>query len=491
LITDSYIIDRVPALPKINFTAHETRVGRQGAAEDFEQMLGLLVQATYGGAHLVYANPGDWGIDVLVGDLNSRVMIWQAKYFIREFKDPQKRQVEESFRSAMSNSRRRGYTVDRWILCVPISLDPLTTQWWQRWQAEREREHPGMSVELWDENQLRSLLIDPAAAHVCGAYYDLHPGRHDDGEPESRPPKVWPTTPLAPWRGGAEYQLDRDVYLLHHPTYERTSSDMSCLWREATAERIEPTPLRVRIRQVRMDRPTTTAEEQIASLRAQGALLTELGGRAGLPQFVRESAERTSQTLVTAHPSGRTWRALFGLGPGAADLLTAAAALATAADVAAPLTVLHEHRVSHRALDPDALFVDGTRCRLRDGGLAAIPPVVGEGAIGVTGPPGADPAGAIRAGVWQAPEQRRSPGETGPATDVYRLAAIVYHTLTGHPPTPTSSPPVRAALLRFPDDADRTVMQALGADPVRRPGIRQLAAAFRDAERALSRGSAA
>jgi hypothetical protein len=490
LITDGYIIDRVAALPKINFMAHETRVGRQGAAEDFEQMLGLLVQATYGGAHLVYANPGDWGIDVLVGDLNSRVAIWQAKYFIREFKDPQKRQVEESFRSAMSNSRRRGYIVDRWILCIPISLDPLTTQWWHRWQAEREREHPGMSVELWDENKLRSLLIAPAAAHICGAYYDLHRGRHDDRELQSHPPGTWPRTPTAPWKGGAEYLLDRDVYLLHDPTHEHTSSDMSCLWREATAERIEPTPLRVRIRQVRMDRPTTTAEEQIANLRAQGALLAGLAGRAGLPLLVRESAERTSQTLVTAHPPGQTWRALFGLGPGAADPLTAAAALATAADVAVPLSVLHGQRVSHRSLDPDTLFVDGPRCRLRDGGLAAIPPVVGEGATVMTNS-GADLAEAIRAGVWQAPEQRRSPGEAGPATDVYRLAAIVYHTLTGHPPTPTSSPPVRAALPRFADGADRTVMRALDADPVLRPGIRQLAAAFRDAARALSRGGGA
>ena len=469
----------------INFITHEVRAGQQGAREDFEQMLGLLVQATHGDAHLVFADPGDWGIDVLVGNLNGQVTIWQAKYFIREFKQPQKSQVNESFQSAMRNAARQGYSVDRWILYVPLSLNPPTLRWWQDWQAGHEREHPGMSVELWDENKLRSLLITPEAAYVRRAYYELPSGRDAAGEPLA-PSASWSVTPAASWQGGAECELGREVYLLHDPVCEWASRDRSYVWREATAERIDPVTvpsrLLVRVRQVRVDRRTTAAEEQLAGLRAQGALLTRLGGRAGLPRLVGENTGRDGLTLVTTHPSGRGWCELFGPGPGPAATLTAAAAFAAAADAAAALAVLHANGASHRALRPGALFIDGPRCRLRDAGLAAIPPAVGEGGAGAYG------GGADGTAACQAPEQRRSPHTAGPATDVYLLAAIVYHTLTGHPPAPTGSPPARAALPGIPEDADKVLLRGLDADPVRRPGIGQLTAAFCDGRRALSLG---
>lgn len=465
----------------INFIVHEVRAGQQGAREDFEQMLGLLVQATHGDAHLVFANPGDWGIDVLVGNLSGQATIWQAKYFIRGFREPQKSQVGESFRSAMQNSARHGYTVDRWILCVPLSLDPPSMRWWQHWQAGREREHPGVSIELWDENKLRSLLITPEASYVRRAYYEQSGGTDADGDHGDQARARWSVKPATPWQGGTEYQLGQEVYLLHDPACEWAGPDRSYVWREATAERIEPAPVRgrlsVRLRQVRVERRTTAAEEQLAGLRAQGALLTQLGGRAGLPRLADEQAHRDGLTLIAGHPPGRRWRELFGPGPGPAATLTAAAAFAAAADAAAALAVLHANGASHRTLHPGALFIDGPRCRLRDAGLAAIPPVVGEGATRADG-----------AAIYQAPEQRRSVHTAGPATDVYRLAMIVYHTLTGHPPAPTSSPPVRTALPGFPEDTDAILLRGLDADPVRRPGIKEMAAAFHDGRRALSLG---
>jgi hypothetical protein len=470
----------------INFIAHEVRAGQHGAREDFEQMLGLLVQATHGHAHLVFANPGDWGIDVLVGDLNGRVTIWQAKYFMRGFKQPQKRQVGESFQSAMRNAARRGYAVDRWILCVPLSLDPPGLQWWQNWRVMREREHPGLSVELWDENKLRSLLIKPEAKYVRGAYYELLSGIEAPEPLTLAAPG--PVTSIAAWQGGAKCELGHEVYLLHDPVYEWASRDRSHAWREATAERIEPAtgPGRhlVRLRQVRMDRRTTEADEQLAGLRAQGALLAQLNGRAGLPRVVREHADRDVLTLITAHPAGRRWRALFGPGPGLgpAARLTAAAALAAAADAAAALTVLHATGASHRAMHPDALFIEGSRCRPQDAGLAAIPAVPGEGGAGVQG---SELDGAVG---WQAPEQRRSAHLAGPATDVYRLAAIVYQTLTGHPPASRGTPPVRATLPDLPKDVDEVLLRGLEGDPARRPGIGRLAAAFREGRPALSLG---
>jgi hypothetical protein len=85
----------------ITFAVHQARAGQAGASEDFEQMLGLLVRATSGEANLVFANPGDWGIDVLVGDLRGRVTVWQAKYFVRGVGRSQRGQISASFESAL------------------------------------------------------------------------------------------------------------------------------------------------------------------------------------------------------------------------------------------------------------------------------------------------------------------------------------------------------------------------------------------------------
>jgi hypothetical protein len=472
----------------INFVVHEARVGQQGAREDFEQMLGLLVQATHGDAHLVFANPGDWGIDVLVGSLSGHATIWQAKYFIRGFREAQKDQVNDSFRSAMKNSARHGYTVDRWILCVPLSLDPTAVRWWQDWRARREREHPGVSIELWDENKLRSLLIAPEASYVRRAYYEPSGNDATDEEYRIQPLATRSVTPTASWQGGSEYELGRELYLLHDPACERASRDRSYVWREANAELIEPIPVAgrpvVRLRQLQVDRHTTTADEQLAGLQAQGTLLSTLGGRAGLPRLAGEQAEPGRLTQISAHPDGRSWHELFGPGPGPADPLSAAAALAAAADTAAALSVLHANGTSHRALHPAALFIDGPRCRLRDAGLVAIPPVIGEGSGGVDG------SGVDEAAVYQAPEQRRSVNLVGPATDVYRLASIVYHTLTGHSPAPMNPLPARATLPELPEDIDAVLLRGLDADPSSRPDIKQLGAAFRAGRRALSLGIA-
>ncbi len=160
----------------ITFAAHQARAGTAGASEDFEQMLGLLVRATAGDGSLVFANPGDWGIDVLVGDLSGRVTVWQAKYFIRGVARSQQGQITASFDSALKAAAGHGYMLDRWVLCVPASMDGPATQWWQGWKAERERDN-GVTIELWDETRLRELLLRPEAADVRRHYYN--PYRHD------------------------------------------------------------------------------------------------------------------------------------------------------------------------------------------------------------------------------------------------------------------------------------------------------------------------
>ena len=459
--------------PMINFSVHEARAGKSGASEDFEQMLGLLVQATHEEASLVFANPGDWGIDVLVGDLHGRVAIWQAKYFVRGFKESQENQVRESFAAALKAASEHGYTVDRWVLCIPSSMEGPAKQWWQRWRIARQRE-TGVIIDLWDETELRKLLLRSQAGHVRRHYYN--PYRQDGAADE--PGESWPAPPVVAqpeptWVGGAELRLADSVYLLHDAPSERSSRDMSWLWREATADLIEPGGGRVRLRRVEIVRRLAAAEHQHAGLRAQARLLTRMSGRGGLPRLLGTVADKDRVTVVTAHPRGSSWAEVFGPGRTPADRFTAARILAAAASLCTPLAALHASRASHCALHPGAIFVEGDRCFLRDAGLAEIPPATEEGEA-----------------TYRAPEQYRAPYATGAWTDIYQLAAVTYHTLTGYPPTPAGSPPVRAGLPGFPEQADRILLDALDADPAGRPaGATALASALRAGRAELSRAA--
>ena len=102
--------------------------------------------------------------------------VWQAKYFVHGVSRHHKSQITESFGSALKAAAAHGYTLERWVLCIPASMDGPTTQWWQAWKAEQERDS-GIVIELWDENGLRELLLRPEAANVRRHFYN--PYRHD------------------------------------------------------------------------------------------------------------------------------------------------------------------------------------------------------------------------------------------------------------------------------------------------------------------------
>jgi hypothetical protein len=158
--------------PPINFAAHQIRAGNiAGAREDFQQMLAMLVAAIHPGARLIAANPGDWGIDVLVGDLSGLVVVWQAKYFWPMANRPKQSDIRSSFAAAVRSAEAEGYRIDRWTLCVPCSFDGPTAKWWDRWSARKQQE-TGIIIDVWHETTLRSLLITPDAAHVRRHFYD-------------------------------------------------------------------------------------------------------------------------------------------------------------------------------------------------------------------------------------------------------------------------------------------------------------------------------
>ncbi len=164
----------------INFETHRVRANPAGARHDFEVMIGLLVRAVRRGVTVrsVEANPGDWGIDVFIGDLSGSTSIWQAKYFIDGVGASQKQEIRDSFASVVKNSAEQGFTVQQWVLCIPRSMDGPTTKWWDGWKRRKTRE-TGILIELWDETELRGLLSTPDAGSVRRHFYDPRPARSE------------------------------------------------------------------------------------------------------------------------------------------------------------------------------------------------------------------------------------------------------------------------------------------------------------------------
>jgi hypothetical protein len=59
----------VLAAPEINFHALiKGAAGKDGARTPFERLITQLVKLDHGAARRVEANPGDWGLDIIVGD---------------------------------------------------------------------------------------------------------------------------------------------------------------------------------------------------------------------------------------------------------------------------------------------------------------------------------------------------------------------------------------------------------------------------------------
>lgn len=189
----------------------------------------------------------------------------------------------------------------------------------------------------------------------------------------------------------------------------------------------------------------------------------ELARKLGFPTVLASDRGGTT-TLVTAwprEPSGRLCDSLdFRLdGTPLPDgrLLGICAGLV---GICAFLERLHAAGRAHRALAADVIIVrDDADWQLRDLGLAVEAPRPNE-----------------TPDDRQAPEQRRRGTiPPGPGTDVYQVAAILYHVLTGRVPDAGTPLPVRAWRSNVPDDLASVVDRALATDPARRPDIRAFA----------------
>ncbi|MEU5845309.1 hypothetical protein [Saccharopolyspora shandongensis] len=216
------------------------------------------------------------------------------------------------------------------------------------------------------------------------------------------------------------------------------------------------------------ERKTRCAGEICAALAEERDLLTEISQeQQAVPRPLALLDEGRTRTLVHSWPrsSHRRFETLaeYIPSPDELDSITVRRTLAALAGLAAPLESLHHRGRSHRELAPGSIVrIDDENLALRDLGGSARPPVPGEPA------------------PYPAPEQTlRAHGAIGPWTDVFQLAAVAYHQISGHRPHDSNPLPARLVCPVAPEDARASIDAALAPVPANRPTVAELAAAFR------------
>lgn len=149
--------------------------GPEAGRASFEELVTDIVKVIHPTAREVQPNPGDWGIDTFVGELDAgEIAIWQSKFFLNELGKAQQAQIRESFTSARTQAEARGQTISSWTLAIPSTMDGPMTVWWDNWVKRQRREH-GIEVVLWQEADLRGLLYKDDFIDVAAQYFGPMP----------------------------------------------------------------------------------------------------------------------------------------------------------------------------------------------------------------------------------------------------------------------------------------------------------------------------
>lgn len=137
---------------------HKISGPKSSKQDNFQELCSQLVLREYPEAKPIEGVGGDAGLDIYEGVSPSKPkVVWQAKLFYDPIKQPQKRQIRDSF-SRVAN--KPGLV--RWILCLPRNLNPSEEEWLQGLKNLYPRLGKRSSlvfIEWWGETKLRELLL--------------------------------------------------------------------------------------------------------------------------------------------------------------------------------------------------------------------------------------------------------------------------------------------------------------------------------------------
>jgi serine/threonine protein kinase len=272
---------------------------------------------------------------------------------------------------------------------------------------------------------------------------------------------------------GAQVSVGDRAYLVQGEPETEPTPDRTAALRQVRALRLGPPHHQVWLRQVTVDVESPAAREEIIALRREHELLEQLNGRhRGLPRPIELVQGDGVSTLIMDWPVTGNRRdpcgtlTEFAPRPGEqVDSWQAATVCRGLAGIGSALSVLHAAQYAHRRLTPGGIcWLDDWTFALRDLGDATRPARPGAGSVG-----------------YRAPEQGfRRHAQVGPWTDVFLLAAIAYHLVTGYQPIAEPPLPVRVLVPKLAAGMAEAIDAALSDDPARRPGMDRLVEALSD-----------
>jgi hypothetical protein len=131
------------------------KYGEVAARDKFEEMCTRLAQSIYkSSAQPVKADPGDFGIDIFIGDMSEAIDVFQCKFFAKDFADVQKKQIRDSFKTAIETKE---YRMKSWTLCLPLNLTLGQHKWWAKWSSEQRRNNKKLKIRLINASMLIGL----------------------------------------------------------------------------------------------------------------------------------------------------------------------------------------------------------------------------------------------------------------------------------------------------------------------------------------------
>lgn len=179
----------------------------EGARPLFEQLVNDVVEIAHPEVRAITANPGDWGIDAFVGDLDGgKVGVWQAKFYLEKTDVPQQGDIRDSYSSAVKAAIDHGYTLSTWTLAVPSEMTPKMAQWWDGWKKRMESRDK-VAIELWDFGRLRRRLMAEEAREKREYWFGPHGG--------ISAAQGGPSGEQIPWQDVADEQHYDDFLFVH------------------------------------------------------------------------------------------------------------------------------------------------------------------------------------------------------------------------------------------------------------------------------------
>jgi hypothetical protein len=158
----------------INFGYLGVKAGSEAGARDyFEDLVANIVLRIRPGAIRLRGSGGDWGIDVVAGELleGASAAIWQAKYFPERLPRNGRAQIEGAYAQALKKAQENGYRPASWTLCLPCRLTVGEKRWWDGFRRERMVADK-LEIALLDESALAAHLYRPEFASLRRTFFD-------------------------------------------------------------------------------------------------------------------------------------------------------------------------------------------------------------------------------------------------------------------------------------------------------------------------------